>query len=251
VDARTAAHTLSQIAAFLELRGENRFKAGAYERAARAVLALGADDLRPLLESGALAATPGIGPATLSVLEDLVRTGESPYLERLQAEMPEGLLDLMRIPGLGVAKVRKIHEALGITTVDELEAAARDGRIAVLTALESPFLTILAHPTGRLLLTREPYAIDLAAVFARAAANGVAVELNADPHRLDLDWRHVRAALTRGITIEIGPDAHSTRGLDHMSYGVGMARKGWTTAGDVLNARPVEDVLEFARKRRK
>ena len=120
----------------------------------------------------------------------------------------------------------------------------------VLAALDSPWLTILGHPTGRLLLSRDPYAIDLEAVLDRAAARGVAVEINADPHRLDLDWRHVRGALSRGITMEIGPDAHSERRLDYMPIGVGMARKGWCTAGDVLNARSVEEVLRFARKSR-
>lgn len=578
MDSRTAAHALGQIAAYLELRGDNRFKIRAYEQAARAVQRLAADDLAPLLKSGALAATPGIGPATLGVLTDLVTGGESGYLARLRAEMPEGLLELMRIPGLGIAKIHKIHEALGITSVAELEAAARDGRIAalprfsaktaagilaaveksraigtrrriaqalaeavhllelvrahpdvsraevagsvrrhlevvsnvdvvaacragtdhvrvasslaggpgvaeasgigtprvlvrfvdgtvlhlhcapesrfavalweatgpashaaalagrlaargmtvegstvvdrdgrplavpdeaalfrlagmayiepelrddldaldlaegdalpplltpgdirgvlhchteysdgkatvrqmaaaarargweylgisdhsqaafyagglapervleqhaeidavnaelrgtgfrvlkgieadilgdgqvdydetllarfdyvigsvhsrfrmgeremtdrILTALDSPWLTVLGHPTGRLLLSRDPYAVDIEAVLERAAANGVAVEVNADPHRLDLDWRHVRSALTRGVTIEIGPDAHSERGLDYMAYGVAMARKGWCTAGDVLNARSAEDVVKFARKGR-
>ena len=578
MDSRTAAHALGRIAAFLELRGENRFKVGAYERAARAVQRLGADDLAPLLRNGTLAATGGIGPATLAVLEDLIATGTSSYLERLRSEMPEGLLELARIPGLGIPRITKIHQALGVTTVDALEAAARDGRIAalprfsartaagilhaiakaraagtrrrlaqaldeavhlrelvlahpsvsraetsgsvrrhlevvanvdvvacieddadpgevagrigegpgvesaratgdrrslvhfvdgtvlhvhvatsaqyaatllastgpsahvaaiearlaergvaivdgvvtgadgralavtgetaiyrlagmafvepelrddphaidiaegdalprlitagdirgvlhchstysdgkasirrmadaarargweylgisdhsqaafyagglspdrvleqhaeidainaelastgfrvlkgieadiladgqldyddallarfdyvigsvhsrfrmseremtdrILTAIDSPFLTVLGHPTGRLLLSREPYALDVPAVVQRAAERGVAVEINADPHRLDLDWRYVRDALTRGVTLEIGPDAHSERGLDYMAYGVGMARKGWTTAADVLNARPVEDVLAFARKRR-
>ena len=577
MDSRTAAYVLGQIAAYLELRGENRFKTRAYEQAARAVQRIGADDLAPLLRSGALAATGGIGPATLGVIEDLIATGESRYLERLRREMPEGLLELVRLPGLGIAKIHKIHEALGIATVAELEAAARDGRIAklprfsaktaagileaieksrargtrrrladallesehlaelvlahpdvvearvagsvrrhlevvanvdivatcragadpaevaarfatgpgvsdatptgtasvlvtfvdgtvlhlhctspqasaltrwratgpaahvsavserlahrgidvgggdagsgaanariereediyrlaamayvppelrddpdaldvadgdaipalvreedirgvlhchsmysdgrgtiremaaaarargwsylgisdhsqaafyagglspdqvleqhaeidevnaeladtgfrvlkgieadiladgtvdygdallarfdyvigsvhsrfrmseremtdrILAALDSPYLTILGHPTGRLLLSREPYAVDIEAVLDRAAANGVAVEINADPHRLDLDWRHVRGALTRGITIEIGPDAHSERGLDYMRYGVGMARKGWCTASDVLNARGAEAVLAFARKGR-
>ncbi|MBA3890326.1 MAG: PHP domain-containing protein [Gemmatimonadaceae bacterium] len=578
MDSRTAAHVLAQIAAYLELRGENRFKTGAYEKAARAVQRLAADDLRPLLRSGALAATPGVGPATLGVITDLIETGESSYLERMRAELPEGLLELARIPGLGIPRIQKIHEALGISTVAELEAAALDGRIAalprfsaktaasilaavgksrasgdrrriaealveaeghlelvrahpdvveatvagsvrrhlevvsdvdivatcregtdpanvargftegagireahgvgtpsvhltfvdgtplhvhccaapscavatwratgpdahvsavaerlatsglfvsgdevhdagghavavrdepalyrlarmayiapelrddpdaleiaegdalpvlltasdirgvlhchttysdgrgtiremaaaarargweyigisdhsqaafyaggltpdrvleqhaeidavnaelaapgfrvlkgieadiladgridysddilagfdyvigsvhsrfkmneremtdrVLAALDSPWLTILGHPTGRLLLSRDPYAIDVEAVLDRAAARGVAVEINADPHRLDLDWRYVRGALTRGITIEIGPDAHSERGLDHLRFGVGMARKGWCTAADVLNARGADAVLQFARGRR-
>lgn len=578
MDSRTAAHVLSQIAAYLELRGENRFKIGAYEKAARAVQRLAADDLRPLQQSGALAATPGIGPATLGVITDLMETGESSYLERMRAEMPEGLLELARIPGLATSRVQKIHQALGISTLAELEAAALDGRIAslprfsgktaasiltaiekarasgtrrriaqalleaeghlelvrahpdvveakvagsvrrhlevvsdvdvvaacregvdpiavarsfaegagvresagvgtssvhldfvdgtvlhihccsepvcgvaqwratgphshvaalterlngagyavsgdevrdaagrplavpderalyrlaqmayiapelrddpdvldiaagdalpellttadlrgvlhchstysdgrgtiremaaaasargweyigisdhsqaafyaggltpdrvleqhaeidalnaelaptgfrvlkgieadiladgridysdellahfdyvigsvhsrfrmneremtdrILAALDSPWLTILGHPTGRLLLSRDPYALDMEAVLDRAAARGVAVEINADPHRLDLDWRYVRGALTRGITLEIGPDAHSERGLDYVQFGVGMARKGWCTATDVLNARSAEAVLAFSRGRR-
>src|SRR5204863_7182004 len=86
----------------------------------------------------------------------------------------------------------------------------------VLTALDAPHLTILAHPTGRLILSREPYAIDIEAVLEKAVAVGVAVELNADPHRLDLDWRHLQTAKRLGATIAICPDAHSTRGLDTM-----------------------------------
>ena len=120
----------------------------------------------------------------------------------------------------------------------------------VLTALDDPHLTILAHPTGRLLLSREPYAIDVEAVLEKAALTGVAVELNADPHRLDLDWRYCRQAKKLGVTIEIGPDAHSTASLDNVHFGIGMARKAWLEAGEILNARSADDVVTFARKRR-
>jgi DNA polymerase (family 10) len=120
----------------------------------------------------------------------------------------------------------------------------------VLKALDDPHLTVLGHPTGRLLLTREPYAIDMHAVIDKAAESGVAIELNADPHRLDLDWRLCREAKNRGVTIEIGPDAPSTQGLDNVAVGVGIARKGWLEAGDVLNARSADDVVAFARARR-
>jgi DNA polymerase (family 10) len=119
----------------------------------------------------------------------------------------------------------------------------------VLRALDDPHLTILGHPTGRLLLSREPYAIDMEAVLEKAGALGVAVELNADPKRLDLDWRLIPRALELGCTIAIGPDAHSTAGLDVMTIGVGMARKAGVEAKDVLNARSVEDVLAFANRR--
>jgi DNA polymerase (family 10) len=120
----------------------------------------------------------------------------------------------------------------------------------VCRALDDPHLTILGHPTGRLLLSREAYAIDMAAVIAKAADVGAAIELNADPHRLDLDWRLCREAKARGVTIEIGPDAHSPQGLDNVEFGVGIARKGWLEPADVLNARSADDVLAFARRRR-
>ncbi|MEA2762614.1 MAG: polymerase [Gemmatimonadaceae bacterium] len=575
MDSRTAAHVLSQIGALLEAKGEQRFKARAYAGAARALVALDTDDLAPLLNSGELIGTPGIGPATLSVIRELVETGESSYLSRLREGMPAGLLDLMRVPGLGVAKIQLIHEALGVETVEDLERVAQNGQLAalpkfgkktaekilkgieisrrnahlerfpaaaveahvmlanvvkhpdvkhadvagsirrhnevvadidivaecsgdpeevaesfarapgvskaetgeepgavsirfvdgtrldmycastadypvalwratgsaahveemtvlaekkgflikgnwlvkkegkrvpiaseealfaalalapippemregmgeieaaargelpelvtfddlrgvlhchtdysdgtatieemataakergwsylgisdhsesafyagglkrdklarqldeidrlneemsdfkilkgieadiladgrldydsdtldrfdyvigsihsrfsmdgdamtkrVLAAMDDPHLTILAHPTGRLLLSREPYAINIEAVLEKAAEVAVAVELNADPHRLDLDWRYCRQAKELGVTMEIGPDAHSTAGLDNVHFGIGMARKAWLEAGEILNARSAEDVLAFAQKRR-
>lgn len=120
----------------------------------------------------------------------------------------------------------------------------------VLKAFEDPHMAILGHPTGRLLLTREPYAIDMDAVMAKAGELGVAIELNADPHRLDLDWRLCRSASRHGAKIEIGPDAHSVAGLENMALGIGMARKGWLAADDVINTRPVDDLVHFATKRR-
>jgi DNA polymerase (family 10) len=563
---------LSEIAALLELRAENQFKSRAYRGAAKAVLALDTDDITPLLRSGALAKVKGIGSSTLAVLTDLVESGESRYLEELRLNLPDGILELMRVPGLGPEKIERLHEALGIATLDDLEAAARDGRLAtvkgfgektaermpeaiaiarksgtlalyprgyaeatrllsavrrhpdvvqaevagsvrrrsevirnidivaavsgnpadvaasfarvpgvidakvadgsaairyvdgtlldlhcvsesryavalwratgsethirdmsdaltargllvdgdgvrdshgvpvplpdetalyalldlppvppemreglgeldavrdglprlvtaanvrgvlhchstysdgvasiaelaqaavsrgwaylgisdhsqsafyagglspaaiarqhdeidnlnatlgdfrilkgieadirpngdldyddatldrfdyvigsvhsqfkmseaamtarILTALENPRLTILGHPTGRLLLAREPYAVDVQAVIEKAADTGAAIELNADPRRLDLDWRFLRQARERGVTIEIGPDAHSIGGLDNVAIGVGIARKAWLEADDILNARSADDVLAFASARR-
>ena len=130
MDSRTAAHILSEIAALLELRAENRFKSRAYRGAAKAVLALDTDDLTPLLRSGELAKVRGIGRSTLAVVTDLVETGESRYLEQLRLDLPDGILDLMRVPGLGPEKIERLHEALGIASLDDLEAAARDGRLA-------------------------------------------------------------------------------------------------------------------------
>jgi DNA polymerase (family X) len=574
MDSRTAAHVLTQIGGLLEAKGEQRFKARAYVGAARALVAIDTDDLAPLIQSGELAATPGIGPATLSVIRELVETGESSYLNRLREGMPEGILELMRVPGLSVQKVQLIHTELGVQNLEDLERVAQNGQLAtlpkfgkktadkilrgieilrrsghlerfpqaaieahmllvniekhpdvkradvagsirrhnevvadidivaecahdpvavadsfgrapgvskaqggdepgsiklrfvdgthldmhcvskddypialwratgsnahvdevaayadrkgfqirgnslrkagkrvavpsedalfaalglapippelregmgeveaaakrqlpelltyddlrgvlhchsdysdggatieamaiaaqergwsyigitdhsesafyaggvkrdklaeqheeidrlnasmkdfrilkgieadiladgrldydsttldkfdfvigsihsrfsmdedtmtkrVLDAMDDPHLTILAHPTGRLLLSREPYAIRIEEVLEKAAGVGVAVELNADPHRLDLDWRYCRRAKELGVTIEIGPDAHSTNGLDNVHFGVGMARKAWLEASDVLNTRSGSDIISFARKRR-
>jgi DNA polymerase (family 10) len=574
MDSRTAAHVLSQIGALLEVKGEQKFKARAYAGAARSLIALDTDDLGPLVRSGELADTPGIGPSTLSVVRELVETGESSYLNQLREAIPEGMLELLRVPGLNAAKIQVIHDALGVQTVEDLERVAQNGQLAelprfgkktaerilrgieilrrnshlkrfpaaaveahlllpnilkhpdirhaevagsirrhnevvadidivaecaadpgqvaasfarspgvsesktredpgsvhvrfvdgthldmhcvtkedypvalwratgstahveemgvlaqsrgfdiagnalvrkggerirlkseddfftaldlvpippelregmgeieaaaqrelpnlvtfddlrgvlhchtdysdgtatieqmaiaarergwdyigisdhsesafyagglkrdellrqreeidrlnsemkgfrilrgieadiladgrldydasildsfdyvigsihsrfsmdgdamtkrVLTALDDPHLTILAHPTGRLLLSREPYAIDVEAVLEKAVRVGVAVELNADPHRLDLDWRYCRRAKELGVTIAIGPDAHSTASLDNVHFGVGMARKAWLEAGEILNTRGTDDVLAFARKR--
>jgi DNA polymerase (family 10) len=575
MDSRSAAYVLSQIGALLQVKGEQKFKARAYAGAARSLIALDTDDLAPLLRSGELADTPGIGPATLSVVRELVETGESSYLNQLREGIPEGLLDVLRVPGLSAEKVQLIHGTLGVDTLEDLERVAQNGQLAslpkfgkksaekvlrgienlrrnahlkrfpaaaieahqllanvvkhpdithadvagsirrhnevvsdidivaecsgdpakvaesfarspgvresktsedpgsvhirfvdgthldmhcvnkadypvalwratgntahveemntlalnrgfeiagnsliakggkrvdlkdedafftaldlepippemregmgeieaaarrelpalvvfddirgalhchteysdgtasieamaaaakergwdyigisdhsesafyagglkrdkllqqheeidrlnaemkgfrilkgieadiladgrldydaqildsfdyvigsihsrfsmdgdamtkrVLAALDDPHLTILAHPTGRLLLTREPYAIDIEAVLEKAADVGVSVELNADPHRMDLDWRYCRQAKALGVTIEIGPDAHSTAALDNVHFGIGMARKAWLEAGEILNTRGADDVVAFARKRR-
>ena len=572
MDSRTAAHVLSEIADLLSLRAENRFKSRAYKNAAKAVLALNTDDLVPAYRSGELGRLRGLGKSTLSVVGELIESGESSYLEQLKQNVPEGIVELMQVPGLNAEKIQLIHEALGVSTVEQLEAAARDGRLMtvkgfgektaasvlesiafmrsastldlfpraaaeavrlceavrrhpdvitaeiggsvrrvnevvrnvdivaavredpeevaasftrvpgvidastngpnatvrfvdrtlldlrcvrrdqfavawwratgsqrhvdqttdalgargytisgdeifdrsgtrvpiatesdlyslldlalipaemregtgelaaaraplprlvtnsdirgilhchsnysdghttiaelvaaakargwsyigisdhsmsafyagglspddvarqheeidalnatltdfrvlkgieadilvsgdldysdetldrfdyviasvhsrfrmtesemtarILKALDDPRLTILGHPTGRLLLSRDPYPVDIEAVLHKAAEGRIAIELNADPKRLDLDWRHLRQAKELGIPVEIGPDAHSIRGLDCMELGVGIARKAWLEAGDILNARSADDVLAFATARR-
>lgn len=120
----------------------------------------------------------------------------------------------------------------------------------MLAAIDNPHLTVLGHPTGRLLLSRDAYEIDLDAVFEKAGACGVAIEINADPHRLDLDWRVLRRARAQGVTISIGSDAHNLAGLANVDYGVGIARKGWLAADEVLNTRSAEGFLAFGRARR-
>jgi len=120
----------------------------------------------------------------------------------------------------------------------------------VLCALDDPRLTILGHPTGRLLLSRDPYQLDMDAVIERAAARGVALEINADPHRLDLDWRVLPAVKAAGAPLSIGADAHNIAGIGYADFGVGIARKGGLGPDDVLNARDLDGFLAFASKGR-
>lgn len=126
----------------------------------------------------------------------------------------------------------------------------REMTTRLLHAMDNPYLTIIGHPTGRLLLSREPYGVDLDAVFEKAAAAGVAMEINADPHRLDLDWRVLRRARAGGVTISIGADAHNVAGIGNVEYGVGIARKGWLGPVDILNTRTADEFLAFAGRRR-
>ena len=136
-----------------------------------------------------------------------------------------------------------IHSKLSMS---EAEATAR-----IIRALENPYTTILGHMTGRLLLKREGYPVNHHAVIDAAADLGVSIEINANPRRLDMDWRYCQYAIEKGVMISIDPDAHRLSGFDDMRYGVGVARKGWLTKENVLNCYSAEEVLAFAKKRRK
>ena len=125
----------------------------------------------------------------------------------------------------------------------EAEQTAR-----VLRALENPYVRILAHPTGRKLLKRDPYKIDLAQIFTAAARLGVAVEHNAAPARTDLSDAHMRLAKSLGCRISINTDAHATAELDHMQHGIIQLRRAWLTAADVVNTAP--DAAAFLKRLR-
>jgi DNA polymerase (family X) len=127
-----------------------------------------------------------------------------------------------------------VHSVFNLT---EAEMTAR-----VIRAMENPFVTMLAHPTGRLLLKREPYQIDILAILDAAARNGTWIELNAAPKRLDLDWRWWPRAKEKGVKCVINPDAHRTERLQDLWFGIGIARKGWLTKEDVVNCLPVGEI---------
>jgi DNA polymerase (family X) len=124
--------------------------------------------------------------------------------------------------------VASVHSGFG------MDRKAMTDRIV--RAVRNPHVTMLGHPTGRLLLARDGYAVDLDAVIEAAEESGTMIEINANPHRLDLDSTHARKAQARGISIPINPDAHSTGGFADLDYGVGVARKAGLAPSDVFNA---------------
>lgn len=132
-----------------------------------------------------------------------------------------------------------IHNAMAM---DEAALTKR-----VIKALEHPAANVLAHPTGRLLLEREGYRINLEEVITAAAANNVALELNTHPTRFDLDWRWLRRARDAGCRIAVNTDAHKIPDLDNLELGTGIARKGWLTPEDVINTMTTDELLAWAR----
>ncbi len=139
--------------------------------------------------------------------------------------------------------IASVHSNFNLSPAEQTQRLIR--------AMENPYCSILGHPTGRILLEREGYQPDLEAVIMRAGELGVAIELNGDPHRFDLDWRYLRFATERGVRIPITPDAHSPEGLRNIRYGVGMARKGWLTPEQTLNTLSADDLLAFFAAQRK
>ena len=120
----------------------------------------------------------------------------------------------------------------------------------IIKALENPHVTMLGHPTGRLLLTRDAYQVDIPAILDAAAATGTIIELNANPRRLDLDWRWWPLAKEKGVKCAINPDAHSTAGLQDLVFGVGIARKGWLSKNDVVNTQPLAQITRTLQEKR-
>lgn len=133
--------------------------------------------------------------------------------------------------------VASIHSNL---KMDQEKATAR-----LLKAIENPFTTILGHPTGRLLLSREGYPIDHKKIIEACAANGVAIELNAHPYRLDIDWTWIPYCIDKGVLISINPDAHETEGLLDLHWGTAAARKGMLTKETCLNAMNLEEITNW------
>ena len=128
--------------------------------------------------------------------------------------------------------IASVHSRFNLSEEDQTRRICR--------ALANPYVTMLGHATGRLLLSRDGYRVDLHKVLDAAAEHNKIVEINANPHRLDLDWRLCGYAMEKGFTFSINPDAHSTDGLEVVPFGVNVARKGGVTAQDVVNTLPAD-----------
>ncbi|MCJ7743620.1 MAG: PHP domain-containing protein, partial [Dehalococcoidales bacterium] len=121
----------------------------------------------------------------------------------------------------------------------------------IVKAMENPNVDVLGHPTGRLMPEREPFAVDMEAIFQAAAKNKTILEINAMPSRLDLKDTHVYRARELGLMLVISTDAHSTEHLGFMRFGVGVARRGWCEAKDILNTKPLAELLKYLKSRGK
>ncbi len=154
----------------------------------------------------------------------LLRGTEADILESGALDWSDAVLEQLDVV------VASVHSRM------KMDTEAMTGRI--LRMLELPVFKIWGHPTGRLLLEREPYGLDMEKVMDAAATSRVALEVNGDPHRLDLEPRHLRMARERGIPVVLATDAHSVAGLSNLPYAVMTARRGWVERDEVLNALP-------------
>ncbi len=134
-------------------------------------------------------------------------------------------------------------DVVGIAVHSHFHLSRAEQTRRIVRAMENPHADILFHPTGRALLKREPYDVDMEEIFAAALRTGTVLEIDGYPERLDLRDEHVRKAVEAGVKLVIDTDAHSVHHLDYLFFGIATARRGWATAADVLNTLPVEKFL--------
>jgi DNA polymerase (family 10) len=178
-------------------------------------------------------------------VEEVRRSTDGVHLFRsLEVDiLKDGSLDMPQeiLAGLDLVLV-SVHSFMNMSLTEMTDRVIR--------ALEHPEVDILAHPTGRILNRREPFALDVETVLQAASDLDVAVELNAHPSRLDLHDRHLRRAKELGVKVAVSTDAHSIQDLDLMSYGIDQACRGWLEAGDILNTMPLEEFQAWLKRQR-
>lgn len=174
------------------------------------------------------------------------RAGELRLFKGVEADiLADGRLDYSADSGV----LESFDYVIGsVHSLFRMERSVMTARMS--RAVSDPRLTMLGHARGRLLLIRDGYDVDIDAVIESAAAAGAAIEINADPHRLDMSWQHWPLARERGVKTAINPDAHSVNGMRVVRYGVKIARKAWLTPADVINTWTLEQVEEYLDSRK-
>jgi DNA polymerase (family 10) len=220
--------TLELMTAAAEAEGWEYFSIADHSRSS--AYANGLDEARLLAQIDEIAKLNASGRFKVRVLSgsevDILKDGSLDFDDALLAK-----LDVV---------VASVHAAM---TLDEDAMTAR-----IIRALEHPRVHILGHLTGRLLLEREPYRVNIAKIVDCAAANGKCIELNTNPRRLDMDWSHWRRAAEKGVLCAINPDAHRTEQFVFVRAGTFQARKGWLTADQVLNTKPLAELQSWLRR---
>lgn len=251
MDQWTVAHALDEIAKYIELSDPTPFRARAFEKAARGQVAserfnrdAGVSD-----HSQNAYYAHGLTPDDLQKQRaeiDAQRAGVAPMRVFCGTEadiLDDGRIDYgpRTLAGFDFV-IASVHSRFGM---DEEKMTER-----MLRALDDPFVTILGHLTGRLLLNRKGHSIDFDRIFDRAAERGVMIEINGNPKRLELDWRLIHRAIDRGVLLCINPDAHSIHELSYVISGTWVARKAGLAPKQIFNTRPVDEVAEYLARRR-
>lgn len=251
--AAAAARTLPQLVQLQDLRGDLHMHTTATDgRADAETMALAAraagheyiaitDHSRALAMANGLDETRALAHAR-AVRELSSRLEGITVLAGIECDIrPDGTMDLAEdcLAQLDIV-IASIHSGFN---QDEAQLTDR-----LLRAIDCPWVDVIAHPTGRLILKREPYRFDVERVFAAAAKAGVALEINSQIDRLDLDDTHARLARERGVRIIIDSDAHSPAALGNLRWGAAVARRAWLEPGDVLNTRPLDEFRSLLRR---
>lgn len=252
--AAAAAHALPRLLTHADLRGDLHMHTTETDgrntivEMARAAAAAGLEYIAITDHSRALAMANGLDETRALAHAARVRAEDGRHGVRLLAGiecdiLPDGSLDLSDdcLAALDIV-VASVHSAFN---QDQEQMTRR-----LLRAIENPHVDILAHPTGRLLLKRSPYPVDIEAVITAAAARGAAIEINSQIDRLDLCDTQARLARDRGVRLVISSDAHSTAALAVTRWGAIQGRRGWLTANDVLNTRPFDELRSLLRRHR-
>jgi DNA polymerase (family 10) len=221
------AKVFEDIADLLELKGENPFKIRAYQKVVRSIEHLPVE-LEQLVKEDRLREVPGVGEAISQKITELVTTGRLDYYEKLKAEFPEGISTLLSIPGVGPKTAMLLSTELDIKTIDELEAAIVGGEVARLYRMGDKTAENILHQIQA--LRRKDQRIPI----------GEAMPI------VDEIFSHLKRV--PGVKLVINTDAHCAEHLGFMRFGVGVARRGWCQAPDIINTRPLKEVMAYLKK---